>query len=259
MLMVISPAKTLDYKSPLATEHHTQPNFLEPARELIDQLKELEPHQVSNLMSISDKLGQLNAERFSDWSTPFTPSNARQAILAFKGDVYTGLDAESFSDSEFQFAQKHLRMLSGLYGVLKPLDLMQPYRLEMGTKFENQHGKDLYAFWGDTITQEVNRLLNDDDGVLVNLASNEYFKAVHKKDLEGRLITPNFKDQKNGQYKIISFYAKKARGLMCRYAIKNGITKADDLKKFDLDGYYFSPEQSDANNWIFLREEQTKA
>jgi cytoplasmic iron level regulating protein YaaA (DUF328/UPF0246 family) len=136
---------------------------------------------------------------------------------------------------------------------------MQPYRLEMGTKFENQYGKDLYAFWGDTITQEVNRLLNDDDGVLVNLASNEYFKAVHKKDLEGRLITPNFKDQKNGQYKIISFYAKKARGLMCRYAIKNGITKADDLKKFDLDGYYFSPEQSDANNWIFLREEQTKA
>jgi len=259
MLMVISPAKTLDYESPLVTEEYTQPDFLEPARELIDQLKKLEPHQVSNLMSISDKLGQLNTERFSDWSTPFAPGNARQAILAFKGDVYTGLDAESFSTSEFQFAQKHLRMLSGLYGVLKPLDLMQPYRLEMGTKLENQRGKDLYAFWGATITQEVNRLLSDDDGVLVNLASNEYFKAVHKKDLEGRLITPNFKDQKNGQYKIISFYAKKARGLMCRYVIQNGITKAEDLKKFDLDGYYFSPEQSDANNWIFLREEQTKA
>lgn len=259
MLMVISPAKTLDYKSPLATEHHTQPDFLEPARELIDQLKELEPHQVSNLMSISDKLGQLNAERFNEWSTPFTPSNARQAILAFKGDVYTGLDAESFSDSEFQFAQKHLRMLSGLYGVLKPLDLMQPYRLEMGTKFANQQGKDLYAFWGNTITQEINRLLGDDDGVLVNLASNEYFKAVHKKDIAGQLITPNFKDRKNGQYKIISFYAKKARGLMCRYAIQNGITKAEDLKKFNLDGYYFSPEQSDTNNWIFLREEQAKA
>jgi cytoplasmic iron level regulating protein YaaA (DUF328/UPF0246 family) len=259
MLMVISPAKTLDYKRPLATEHHTQPDFLEPARELINKLKELEPHQVSNLMSISDKLGQLNAERFSAWSTPFTPSNARQAILAFKGDVYTGLDAESFNSSEFQFAQKHLRMLSGLYGVLKPLDLMQPYRLEMGTKFENQHGEDLYAFWGDTITQEINRLLSDDDGALVNLASNEYFKAVHRKYLAGRLITPSFKDRKNGQYKIISFYAKKARGLMCRYAIKNGITKAEDLKKFDLDGYYFSPEQSDANNWVFLREEQTKA
>jgi cytoplasmic iron level regulating protein YaaA (DUF328/UPF0246 family) len=259
MLMVISPAKTLDYESPLATEEYTQPDFLEPARELIDQLKKLEPHQVSNLMSISDKLGQLNTERFSEWSTPFTPANARQAILAFKGDVYTGLGAESFTTSEFQFAQKHLRMLSGLYGVLKPLDLMQPYRLEMGTKFENQRGKDLYAFWGDTITKEVGRLLNEDDGDLVNLASNEYFKAVHKKDLKGCLITPNFKDQKNGQYKIISFYAKKARGLMCRYAIQNGITKAEDLKKFDLDGYYFSPEQSDTNNWIFLREEQTKA
>ena len=259
MLMVISPAKTLDYESPLATEDNTQPEFLEQARELIDQLKELEPHQVSNLMSISDKLGQLNAERFSAWQTPFTPDNSRQAILAFKGDVYTGLDAESFSQKEFQFAQKHLRMLSGLYGVLKPLDLMQPYRLEMGTKLENRRGKDLYEFWGNTITQAINRLLDEDDGVLVNLASNEYFKAVRKKDLEGRLITPNFKDKKNGEYKIISFYAKKARGLMCRYAIQNGITKAEDLKKFDFDGYYFSPEQSDANSWIFLREEQTKA
>lgn len=259
MLMVISPAKTLDYESPLATEDNTQPEFLEQARELIDQLKELEPHQVSDLMSISDKLGQLNAERFSAWQTPFTPDNSRQAILAFKGDVYTGLDAESFSQKEFQFAQKHLRMLSGLYGVLKPLDLMQPYRLEMGTKLENRRGKDLYEFWGNTITQAINRLLDEDDGVLVNLASNEYFKAVRKKDLEGRLITPNFKDKKNGEYKIISFYAKKARGLMCRYAIQNGITKAEDLKKFDFDGYYFSPEQSDANSWIFLREEQTKA
>lgn len=259
MLMVISPAKTLDYESPLTTEKHTQPELLEPARALVDQLKKLEPHQISNLMSISDKLGQLNAERFNNWHTPFTLNNARQAILAFKGDVYTGLNAESFSDREFQFAQKHLRMLSGLYGVLKPLDLMQPYRLEMGTKLENQRGKDLYSFWGNTITEEINRLLNDDDGVLVNLASNEYFKAVHKKDLEGRLVTPNFKDQKNGQYKIISFYAKKARGLMCRYAIQNGITNAEDLKNFDLEGYHFSPKQSDASNWIFLREEQAKA
>ena len=255
MLMVISPAKTLDYESPLATETYTQPDFLDDACELIDQLKKLEPHQVSNLMSISDKLGQLNAERFQSWHTPFSPKNARQAVLAFKGDVYTGLDAESFSEQDFSFAQKHLRMLSGLYGILKPLDLMQPYRLEMGTKFENKRGKDLYAFWGDRLTQEVNRLLKSDDEVLVNLASNEYFKSLKKKDLEGRLITPQFKDWKNGQYKMISFYAKKARGLMCRYAILNRITDANDLKGFDLDGYYFSEDQSDKNSWVFLRDE----
>ncbi|MEO9587071.1 MAG: peroxide stress protein YaaA, partial [Marinobacter sp.] len=194
MLMVISPAKTLDYESPLATQKTTQPDFLDDACELIDQLKDLEPHDISNLMGISDKLGQLNAERFRTWHTPFTPDNARQAVLAFKGDVYTGLDAESFSDKEFEIAQKRLRILSGLYGVLKPLDLMQPYRLEMGTKFENRRGKDLYAFWGSKVTDELNRLLKADDGVLVNLASNEYFKSVRKKDLEGRLVTPQFKD-----------------------------------------------------------------
>ncbi|WP_342630665.1 peroxide stress protein YaaA [Marinobacter alkaliphilus] len=256
MLMIISPAKTLDYDSPLATETYTQPDFLDDACELIDQLKALEPHQVSNLMSISDKLGQLNAERFRTWHTPFTPDNARQAILAFKGDVYTGLDAESFSEQDFAFAQKHLRMLSGLYGLLKPLDLMQPYRLEMGTRFENQRGKDLYAFWGSKITEALNELLAQDDQVLVNLASNEYFKSVQKKQLDGRLITPQFRDWKNGQYKMISFYAKKARGLMCRYAIQNQITQADDLKGFNLEGYYFSEDQSDKNNWVFLRDEQ---
>jgi cytoplasmic iron level regulating protein YaaA (DUF328/UPF0246 family) len=252
--MVISPAKTLDYESPLATTEFTQPDFLDDACELIDQLKELEPHQISNLMSISDKLGQLNADRFRSWTIPFTPNNSRQAILAFKGDVYTGLDAYSFDQGDFIFAQKHLRMLSGLYGILRPLDLMQPYRLEMGTKLENTRGKDLYTFWGDGITNEINRLLAADKGVLVNLASNEYFKSIKKKDLDGRLITPQFKDWKNGEYKIISFYAKKARGLMCRYAIRNRITQVDDLKGFDLDGYYFSKDQSDENNWVFLRD-----
>ncbi|MBB5322845.1 peroxide stress protein YaaA [Marinobacter oulmenensis] len=256
MLMIISPAKTLDYESPLATQNHTRPDFLDDACELIDQLKELEPHQVSNLMSISDKLGQLNAERFQNWHTPFTLDNARQAVLAFKGDVYTGLDAASFSEEDFEFAQKHLRILSGLYGLLKPLDLMQPYRLEMGTRFENHRGKDLYAFWGSRLTEALNGLLADDDQVLVNLASNEYFKSVQKKQLDARLITPQFKDWKNGQYKMISFYAKKARGLMCRYAIQNRITDAEDLKGFDLEGYYFSSEHSDNNNWVFLRDEQ---
>jgi hypothetical protein len=254
--MVISPAKTLDYESPLATDKNSQPDFLDDACELVDQLKTLEPHDISKLMGVSDKLAQLNAERFRAWQTPFTQDNAKQAILAFKGDVYTGLDAESFNDKEFNIAQKRLRMLSGLYGVLKPLDLMQPYRLEMGTKFENSRGKDLYAFWGTKITDELNRLLKADDGVLVNLASNEYFKSVLKKELDARLITPQFKDWKNGQYKMISFYAKKARGLMCRYAIQNNITQADDLKGFDLQGYRFSEEQSDADNWVFLRDEQ---
>lgn len=254
MLMVISPAKTLDYDSPLATRKASQPDFLDDACELIDQLKTLEPHDISNLMGVSDKLGQLNAERFRNWQTPFTQDNARQAVLAFKGDVYTGLDAESFSDKEFEIAQKRLRILSGLYGVLKPLDLMQPYRLEMGTKLENNRGKDLYAFWGSTITNELNRLLKADDGVLINLASNEYFKSVRRKELDARLITPQFRDWKSGQYKMISFYAKKARGLMCRYAIQNNITRAEDLKAFDLEGYRFSTEQSDADNWVFLRD-----
>ena len=254
MLMVISPAKTLDYDSPLATTKASQPDFLDDACELVDQLKTLEPHDISNLMGVSDKLGQLNAERFRRWQTPFTQDNARQAVFAFKGDVYTGLDAESFSAKEFEIAQKRLRILSGLYGVLKPLDLMQPYRLEMGTKLENNRGKDLYAFWGNKITDELNRLLKADDGVLVNLASNEYFRSIRKKELDARLITPQFKDWKNGQYKMISFYAKKARGLMCRYAIQNNITRADDLKGFDLEGYRFSDEQSDANNWVFLRD-----
>ncbi|WP_166269363.1 peroxide stress protein YaaA [Marinobacter caseinilyticus] len=256
MLMVISPAKTLDYESPLATQKHTQPLFLDDACELIDQLKTLEPYQVSNLMHISEKLGHLNAERFNRWHTPFTQDNARQALLAFKGDVYTGLDAGSFGEDDFTFAQQHLRILSGLYGLLRPLDLMHPYRLEMGTKYPNQRGKDLYAFWGATLTNALSTLLAEDDGVLVNLASNEYFKSVKKSALDGRIVTPQFKDWKNGQYKMISFYAKKARGLMCRYAIQNRITQASDLKGFDLEGYQFSEEQSNGDTWVFLRDEQ---
>ncbi|WP_111496530.1 MULTISPECIES: peroxide stress protein YaaA [Marinobacter] len=255
MLMVISPAKNLDYESPLATQKYSQPAFLDDACELIDQLKPLEPHQVSNLMGISEKLGELNAQRYQDWHTPFTPDNARPAVLAFNGDVYTGLDAPSFSDADFEFAQDHLRILSGLYGILRPLDLMQPYRLEMGTRFENTRGKDLYAFWGNKLTMALNDELADEGQVLINLASNEYFKSVKKKELDARVITPQFKDWKNGQYKMISFYAKKARGLMCAYAIKNRINSAEDLKKFDVAGYYFSEEQSSGDNWVFLRDE----
>lgn len=255
MLMVISPAKNLDYESPLATKTYTQPQFLDDACELIDQLKPLEPHQVSNLMGISEKLGELNAERYQQWHTPFTPDNARPAVLAFNGDVYAGLDAPSFSKDDFQFAQKHLRILSGLYGILRPLDLMQPYRLEMGTKFENSRGKDLYAFWGNKLTNALNDELADEGKVLINLASNEYFKSIKKQALNARIITPQFKDWKNGQYKMISFYAKKARGLMCAYAIKNRIDDPEGLKDFDVAGYRFSEEQSSGDNWVFLRDE----
>ncbi|MFE8072043.1 peroxide stress protein YaaA [Marinobacteraceae bacterium S3BR75-40.1] len=256
MLLVISPAKKLDYESPRPTDTYTQPRFLEDACELIDQLKPLEPHQVSDLMGISAKLGELNAQRYQEWHTPFDLDNARQAILAFKGDVYTGLAADQFEEADFEFAQAHLRILSGLYGVLRPLDLMQPYRLEMGTRFENTRGKDLYAFWGDKITESLNADLEADDGILVNLASNEYFKSVRKKELAAkRVVTPQFKDWKNGQYKMISFFAKKARGLMCAYAIKNRITQVDDLKGFDWEGYSFNEELSKGDNWVFTRDQ----
>ncbi len=254
MLAVISPAKTLDFESPLATRHFTQPAFLDEACELVDALKKLEPHHLSELMGISAKLGELNAQRYQQWHTPFSPENARQALLAFRGDVYTGLDADSFSDADFQFAQDHLRILSGLYGLLRPLDLIQAYRLEMGTAFPNRHGKDLYAFWGGTVTTAINDCLSD-DGVLVNLASNEYFKSVKPAALNGRVITPQFRDWKNGRYKMISFYAKKARGMMVAYMVKHRLTEPDQLKDFDTAGYRFSPEQSEGDSWVFLRDE----
>ncbi|XOZ33856.1 peroxide stress protein YaaA [Halomonadaceae bacterium KBTZ08] len=253
MLMVVSPAKKLDYDSKLPTSSHSQPQFLEHSRELIDDLKELEPHQVSNLMSISQQLGELNAQRYQQWHTPFTPDNARPAVLAFKGDVYEGMAPDRFTENDFDFAQHHLRILSGLYGVLRPLDLMQPYRLEMGTKFPNARGKDLYAFWKQPITDYLKQELEQDDGVLINLASNEYFKAVDHKQLGARIITPQFKDWKNGQYKMISFYAKKARGMMAAYIIRNRLTNPEQVKNFDTDGYAFNEELSSGDNWVFTR------
>jgi len=253
MLMVVSPAKKLDYESKLPTSSYSQPQFLEHSRELIDDLKQLEPHQVSNLMGISQQLGELNAQRYQEWHTPFTPDNARPSVLAFKGDVYEGMAPEKFTQNDFDFAQHHLRILSGLYGVLRPLDLMQPYRLEMGTKFQNARGKDLYAFWKGTITAHLKNELEQDDGVLINLASNEYFKAVDHRKLGARIITPQFKDWKNGQYKMISFYAKKARGMMAAYIIRNRLTDPEDVKGFDTDGYAFNEELSNGDNWVFTR------
>lgn len=257
MLMVISPAKTLDYTSPPATARFTQPQFLEHSQILIDQLRDLSPAQIAELMQLSDKLAGLNAARFGSWQADFNLDNAKQALLAFKGDVYTGLDAQSFSEDDFSFAQQHLRMLSGLYGLLRPLDLMMPYRLEMGTKLVNARGKDLYAFWGERISQWLNLALEaQGDDLLLNLASNEYFSAVKRKALNARIIDTEFKDLKNGQYKIISFYAKKARGLMARYVIQERLSDPQGLKDFNLQGYRYSAKDSSADKLVFLRDQE---
>lgn len=255
MLMVISPAKTLDYETPPATQRFTQPRYLDHSQVLIEQLRELSPQQIGELMHLSDKLSGLNAARFGSWTPAFTPDNAKQALLAFKGDVYTGLNAVDFSEADFDYAQTHLRMLSGLYGLLRPLDLMMPYRLEMGTKLANARGKDLYAFWGTRISEWLNEALAEQgDDVLLNLASNEYFSAVKKPALNARIINTEFKDLKNGQHKIISFYAKKARGMMSRFVIKERINTPEQLKQFDDQGYYFSAEQSKPDLLVFLRD-----
>ena len=253
MLTVISPAKKLDYSSTVESQAHTQPELLSHAKELLKGLKTLSPQDVCALMGLSDKLGALNYERFQEWRTPFDQKNARQAVLAFKGDVYQGLDAQSMSAGELAWAQDNLRILSGLYGLLRPLDLMQPYRLEMGTKYSNARGNDLYKFWGNIITDEINKVLVGKTPVLLNLASNEYFKSVQTKDIKGQIISPQFMDKKDDKYKIISFYAKKARGLMSAYIIKNKITEVEKIKGFDSDGYSYNAAMSEGDKWVFTR------
>ena len=256
MLITISPAKTLDFESPLATTHFTQPELLKYSQQLIEECRQLSSSDIASLMKISDKLAGLNAARFGEWQPNFTPENARQAILAFKGDVYTGMQAALFSEDDFQFSQQHLRMLSGLYGVLRPLDLMQPYRLEMGIKLKNNKGSDLYQFWGNTITETLNKALEEQgDNVLINLASDEYFKSVNPKKLNAEIIKPVFLDEKNGKYKVISFYAKKARGLMSRFIIQEKLTNKVQLKEFDLEGYQFNSAESEGNTLVFKRAE----
>jgi len=254
MIIVISPAKTLDFDTAPVTKEYSQPRFLKQSQQLIDGLQKLSAADIASLMKLSDKLSGLNMARFQTWSTPFGLDNAKQAVLAFKGDVYTGLAADTLDAASFEFMQQHLRILSGLYGVLKPLDLMQAYRLEMGTKFANVKGNNLYQFWGSQLRESIESELTD--GVLINLASNEYFKAVEAKKLNARIITPIFKDWKNGQYKIISFYAKKARGLMSRYIIDQRIDDPEQIKQFDIDGYRFSPEMSEADEWVFIRDHE---
>ncbi len=254
MLIVISPAKSLDFESPLTTSHFTIPEMLDDSEKLLPKLRKMKPKQLSELMGISAALGRLNYERYQTWSQPFTPENARQAILAFSGDVYQGLDAKTFSEDQLLQLQKKLRILSGLYGVLKPLDLMQPYRLEMGTKLKVQRSNDLYAFWKKKITPKIAEAIKESGSdVLVNLASNEYYKSIDTKKLGVEIVTPEFKDLKNGTYKMISFYAKRARGLMTRFIVENNIEKVEDLQAFDAEGYTFNPRLSKPGKPVFTR------
>ena len=256
MLFLLSPAKKLDYDSPLPTRLHTDPLFVPEARVLIDVLKKKSASEVAGLMSLSPALAQLNVERYAGWSETFTQMNARPAALAFNGDVYEGLQACTLSASELQWAQEHLAILSGLYGVLRTLDLMQPYRLEMGTKLPNPAGKNLYDFWKDKITPYLNeRLAKDKNPVIVNLASEEYFKSVNRKVLEARVIDCVFQDQKSDAWKIISFFAKRARGLMARYVVENRIDSPEKLSMFDSEGYCFAPEVSTPDKLVFRRPE----
>lgn len=256
MLILISPAKSLDFETPSSIQNYSEARFLKESNTLIKQLRKFSTDEISDFMGISPKLAQLNFERFVNWQLPFNMENAKQAILAFKGDVYTGLDAISLTEAELQTAQTDLRILSGLYGILKPLDLIQAYRLEMGKKLQTTKGKNLYEYWGDKITHEINSTLKEkEDKHIINLASNEYFKSVNKKKLKAEIITPVFKDLKNGHYKVISFFAKKARGLMTRFIIQNQITNPEHLKAFNSDGYVFNPHLSKNQELVFTRDQ----
>jgi cytoplasmic iron level regulating protein YaaA (DUF328/UPF0246 family) len=254
MLFVISPAKTLDYDTPATTAVHTRPDFVDQAAELVALLRPMAPGELGSLMHISDALAALNAGRYASWTRRFSANNAKQAVLAFNGDVYEGLDAPSLNARQLDYLQAHLRILSGLYGLLRPLDLMQPYRLEMGTRLANANGKDLYAFWGARITEALNTALARQRAkCLVNLASEEYFKAVKPALLKAPVITPVFEDWKGGKYKVISFHAKRARGLMTRFAALHAIRGPEGLKAFDLEGYAFEARASNGNTWMFRR------
>ncbi len=257
MLIVVSPAKALDFESPLATRKFTVPTMMDEARQLVSIMARQSPDDLSSLMSISPALAELNFERFQDWEPPTSPNPARPAVLAFNGDTYQGLDAPgSFGERDFTHAQKVLRILSGLHGVLRPLDLIQPYRLEMGSKVQHGRGGDLYSFWGDKVTDQLNRDLAKSPGAaaLVNLASNEYFGAVQPERIEGRLISPTFLDAKgDGEFKIVGFFAKRARGAMAGWIVRERITSISALTEFDADGYVFAPDRSTADQPVFVR------
>lgn len=259
MILVLSPAKTLDESPASGTVPHSPPEFLDDAQTLVDELAKMSAPEIGRLMSVSDKLAELNFRRYREWSRPFTEENARQALLAFRGDVYTGFDFANWNTRDFNHAQKTIRILSGLYGILRPLDLMQAYRLEMGTRMANPRGKDLYEFWGERITEALNQELAGHKGrsrVLVNLASIEYFKAVRTEGIDVPVISPVFKDEKKGVYRIISFYAKKARGMMADFIVRNRIADPADLQGFNLAGYRFDEVNSTEAQPVFLRDEE---
>lgn len=254
MILVISPAKSLYDHCPVQYKQYTQADFLPEAEKIVSVLKKKKPEQLAKLMDISPKLAELNYQRFREWTLPFSPENAWQAVLMFNGDVYQGMKAETFSEAEFETARQHLRILSGVYGLLKPLDLIQPYRLEMGTDLAVARKKNLYEFWKTKITAKLNRELTETgQKELINLASNEYFNAVDIKKLKARIITPVFKEHRNGQYQMVSFFAKKARGLMSRFIIQNNISDPEEMKAFDMEGYYFNNQLSKGDQWVFTR------
>jgi uncharacterized protein len=256
MLIVLSPAKSLDYESPVPLSDHTRADFIPRAAELVEILRGLSPHEVASLMDISDPLAVLNVQRYADWSPRFTQANSRQAVFAFDGDVYDGLAARQMTPRQVEWVQEHVRILSGLYGVLRPLDRMQPYRLEMGTRLANTKGRDLYAFWGEDVTKKlIAQIEATKASALVNLASGEYFKVVKPRLLPVPVITPVFEDWKGGRYKIISFFAKRARGLMARYAAEKHLTKPEKLKDFDTDGYAWDEAASSEFEWVFRRRQ----
>lgn len=255
MLVVISPAKTLDFDTPHSVSKITRPRMLNASAELVEELRQYSSADLQNLMKISDKLADLNAKRYQDWQLPFKKTNAKAAIFAFQGDVYVGLQAQQFGESDLLFAQEHLRILSGLYGLLRPLDLIQAYRLEMGTSLRTKRGSTLYQFWGEELTKAVNKDLKAlKTKTLVNLASNEYFDAINPDLLHADIVTPVFKDFKNGKYKFLSFFAKKARGMMSAYIVKNRIVDIEQIKRANIDGYRYSREESDEHKWVFLRK-----
>ncbi|MDE2430132.1 MAG: peroxide stress protein YaaA [Burkholderiales bacterium] len=254
MLIVLSPAKSLDYETPAKIKTATTPQFMAEAAVLAGIARQLSPEKLGELMSISPALAQLNADRFADWSENPAQDHVKQAVLAFNGDVYDGLDANHLNSAQMKYVQNHVRILSGLYGLLRPLDMLQPYRLEMGTSLLNPAGKNLYAYWGNKVTDALNEVLSHQQSkILINLASEEYFKVVKPALLCAPVITPIFQDWKNGKYKIISFFAKRARGLMARYCALHGIRRAGDLKSFDVDGYAFCEEESTESHWVFRR------
>ena len=255
MITVISPAKTLDFTTPPTTKKFSQPKLIKQAENLVEICKKMSPNDLSKLMGISKNLGVLNAERFSTWHLPFTPQNAKQALMAFNGDVYVGLNASTLTDDNLNFAQNHLRILSGLYGILRPLDLIQPYRLEMSTRLKNPKGNDLYRYWGQSISENLNTTLqSNNECLLVNLASEEYFKSINLDILDATIVTPIFKDKKNGKYKVISFFSKRARGLMANFLIKEQIQDIESLNSFNSAGYKYAEEESNPLNPVFLRD-----